>query len=76
MGDLDYLDYIDSPPGHADDDEEAWLRFFIRRLRITLRFAKDPSAISGLQELITEAEDRLADLRGSAHIHRRSMRVG
>jgi hypothetical protein len=73
MGDLDYLD---TPPGSADDDEEAWLRFFIRRLRITLRFAKDPRTIAGLQELVIETENRLGDLRGSAHTHRRSMLVG
>ena len=41
-------------------DEVAWLRFFIRRLRVTLRFAKDPQAVAVLRELIAEAEKRLA----------------
>jgi hypothetical protein len=73
MGGLDTLDPLSLL---ADGDEEAWLRFFIRRLRITLRFAKDPLVIAGLQELIIEAENRLTDLHGVAHIRRRSMLVG
>jgi hypothetical protein len=70
------LAYRDTLPLLDDGDEEAWFVFFIRRLRRILRFAKDPSTMAGLQELIIEAENRLADLHGAVHVRRRSMLVG
>jgi hypothetical protein len=44
------------------EDEPTWLRFFIRRLRNALRYAKDPRVNSVIRELITEAETRLAEI--------------
>ena len=41
------------------DSEDAWLRFFLRRLRLGLRNAKSPATATVLKELITLAEDRL-----------------
>jgi len=41
------------------DDEQGWLRFFIRRLRAALRYAKAPETAAILKELIAEVEARL-----------------
>jgi hypothetical protein len=44
------------------DDEYAWLRFFPRRLRAALRYAKVPETAAILRELITEVETRLEQI--------------
>ena len=41
------------------EPEDAWLRFFLRRLRLGLRNAKSPETAAALKELIAEAEERL-----------------
>ena len=41
------------------EDEEAWLRGRIIRLRTILRYAKDPQVETGLKEFIGDAETRL-----------------
>jgi hypothetical protein len=41
------------------EPEEIWLRHRLRRLRVILRYAKEPLVESGLRELIAEAEERL-----------------
>jgi len=41
------------------EPEEIWLRHRLRRLRLILRYAKEPRVESGLSELIAEAEERL-----------------
>ena len=41
------------------EDEEAWLRHRVIRLRTMLRFAKDPRTEAGLKEFIADAEERL-----------------
>ena len=45
------------------EDEEAWLRGVIIRLRTLLRFAKDDRVDAGLKENITDAETRLEQLQ-------------
>ena len=47
---------------HLTQDEESFLRYRVKRLRTILRFAHDPRAIAGLQEVIEESESRLAAL--------------
>jgi len=52
------------------EDEASWLRFRLRRLRLTLRLLSGPNADlalaqAALVELIKEAEDRLDDLTKS-----------
>ena len=47
-------------PLAAGANESPWLLFLVGRLRVALRFAKDPRAASVLKELIIEAETRLA----------------
>jgi peptide subunit release factor 1 (eRF1) len=44
------------------EDESTWLLHRVLRLRIILRYVKDPRAESGLRELIAEAEQRLEQL--------------
>jgi hypothetical protein len=44
------------------EDEEAWLRARIIRLRRLLRFAKDSEVELGLKVFITDAEARLDTL--------------
>ena len=41
------------------ESEEIWLRFFVRRLRVGLRYAKSPDVKTMLKELIAVAEERL-----------------
>jgi hypothetical protein len=41
------------------EDEEAWLRKRIIRLRTILRYANDPRVEDGLREFIADAEQRL-----------------
>jgi hypothetical protein len=48
------------------DDERAWLRFFIGRLRAALRYAKAPETTAILKELIAEVEARLERPSGGA----------
>jgi hypothetical protein len=45
------------------EDEEAWLRGVIIRLRTLLRFAKDDRVESGLKDIIGDAEGRLEQLQ-------------
>ena len=47
------------------EDEEAWLRARIIRLRTILRYAKDPQVEIGLKEFIADAEARLDMLERS-----------
>ena len=47
------------------EDEEAWLRHRVIRLRTMLRFAKDPRTEAGLKEFIADAEERLDELERS-----------
>jgi hypothetical protein len=47
------------------EDEEAWLRRRVIRLRTMLRFAKDPRTEAGLKEFIADAEERLDALERS-----------
>jgi len=47
------------------EDEEAWLRHRVIRLRTMLRFAKDPRTEAGLKEFIADAEERLDALERS-----------
>ena len=50
-----------------EQDEHAWLRHRIVRMRTTLlRFAKDPRAETALRDLIAEAEARLEALEAKA----------
>jgi hypothetical protein len=44
------------------EDELAWLRHRVMRMRTILRFAKDPRVEAGMRELISDAEARLAAL--------------
>ena len=39
--------------------EDAWLRFFLRRLRLGLRNAKSPETAAVLKQLVADAEERL-----------------
>lgn len=48
------------------EPEEAWLRHRLRRLRAILHRVKDPEALTLLQELIADAENRL-DLLEKMH---------
>jgi len=41
------------------EPEDAWLRFFLRRLRLGLRNAKSADTVAVLKELIADAEERL-----------------
>ena len=41
------------------EPEDAWLRFFLRRLRLDLRNAKSADTVAVLKELIADAEERL-----------------
>jgi hypothetical protein len=45
------------------DDEEAWLRAWIIRLRTLLRFAIHPEVETGLKQFIADAERRLERLQ-------------
>ena len=45
------------------EDEEAWLRGVIIRLRTLLRFAKDDRVEAGLKDIIGDAEGRLEQLQ-------------
>jgi hypothetical protein len=45
------------------EDEEAWLRGVIIRLRTILRFAKDDRVDAGLKDIIADAERRLEKLQ-------------
>ena len=49
----------------GDDDEREWLRFFLRRLRAALRYAKSPETTEILKELIAGIEARLDENRNS-----------
>jgi hypothetical protein len=50
------------------EPEDAWLRFFLRRLRLGLRNAKSADTVAVLKELIADAEERLDRLeRGIAY---------
>jgi hypothetical protein len=49
------------------EDEGAWLRHRIMRMRTVLRLAKGPRAEAGMRELIADAEARLAALEASGH---------
>jgi len=49
----------------GQDDEQEWLRFFLRRLRAALRYAKSPETTAILKELIVEIEARLDENRKS-----------
>jgi hypothetical protein len=51
--------------------EEEWLRHRIKRLRVALRFIKDPTAEIVIKELIQDAESRIAAIQEAA-IARRS----
>jgi len=51
-----------------DDDEREWLRFFLRRLRTALRYAKSPETTAILKELIAEIEARLDEPKISAAV--------
>ena len=54
------------------EDEEAWLRARIIRLRTILRYAKDPQVEIGLKEFIGDAEARLdKKMAAAAFGHRR-----
>jgi hypothetical protein len=44
------------------EDEEAWLRRGVVRLRMLWRYAKDPVVVAGLREHIAEVERRLEAL--------------
>jgi hypothetical protein len=46
----------------SPEDEVAWLRARVIRLRVALRFTKDPRVEVILREVIADAEDRLAAL--------------
>jgi hypothetical protein len=46
----------------SPEDEAAWLRARVIRLRVALRFTKDPRVEMILREVIADAEDRLASL--------------
>jgi hypothetical protein len=41
------------------EPEDAWLRFFLRRLRLGLRKANSPDTAAVLKELVADAEERL-----------------
>ena len=41
------------------EEEEIWLRHRLRRMRMLLRYAKEPRVESGRRELIADAEERL-----------------
>jgi hypothetical protein len=45
------------------EDEEAWLRGVIIRLRTLLRFAKDDRVEARLKDIIGDAEGRLEQLQ-------------
>jgi hypothetical protein len=45
------------------NDEEAWLRAWIIRLRTLLRFAIHPEVETGLKQFIADAERRLEQLQ-------------
>ena len=47
--------------------EEDFLRYRIKRLRMILRYARDPRAIAGLREVIAESESRLTALEIRPH---------
>jgi hypothetical protein len=51
-----------SPRSASPEDEASWLRARVIRLRVALRFTKDPRAETILREVIADAEDRLAAL--------------
>jgi hypothetical protein len=50
-----------SPGSASPEDEATWLRARVIRLRVALRFVKDPREVI-LREVIADAEDRLAAL--------------
>jgi hypothetical protein len=45
------------------EEEEAWLRAWIVRLRTISRFAQNPQVEVGLREFIADAESRLEKLQ-------------
>ena len=45
------------------EDEEAWLRGVIIRLRTLLRFTKDDRVEAGLKDIVGDAERRLEQLQ-------------
>ena len=45
------------------EDEEAWLRGVIIRLRTLLRFTKDDRVEAGLKDIVGDAERRLKQLQ-------------
>ena len=45
------------------EDEEAWLRGVIVRLRTLLRFTKDDPVEAGLKDIVGDAERRLEQLQ-------------
>ena len=47
--------------------EGDFLRYRIKRLRMILRYARDPRAIAGLKEVIAESESRLTALEIRQH---------
>jgi hypothetical protein len=49
----------------GEGDEREWLRFFLRRLRAALRYAKSPETTEILKELIAEVERELDENRKS-----------
>jgi hypothetical protein len=51
-----------SPRSASPEDEAAWLRARVIRLRVALRFVKDPRVEVILREVIADAEDRLVAL--------------
>jgi hypothetical protein len=51
-----------SPRSASPEDEVPWLRARVIRLRVALRFTKDPRVEVILREVIADAEDRLAAL--------------
>ena len=61
----------------GDDDEREWLRFFLRRLRAALRYAKSPETTEILKELIAEIEARLDEPKNlSGCLTRATARIG
>jgi hypothetical protein len=54
-------------------DEAAWLRNRIARMRLAFRFATEPQVESILRELIADAEDRLVGASAVATLKRRTM---
>jgi hypothetical protein len=54
--------------------EPTWLRKRIQRLRMAMRFAKDPRTETILREVITEAEERLIALEAAGATARRAVK--